>query len=70
MRDEETFELKAEQSVFTPPKEKPPTTEAKPPVFTLRWFLKKPQTSPEEEGETRKQPSKTKHSTIVQTHGH
>ncbi|GJU94435.1 RNA-directed DNA polymerase, eukaryota [Tanacetum coccineum] len=49
--------IRAEHSVFTPPKEKPLTTEAEPPVFTPRWFLKKPQTSPEEEGETRKQPS-------------
>ncbi|GJT27754.1 hypothetical protein Tco_0908029 [Tanacetum coccineum] len=61
---------KAEHSVFTPPKEKPPTTEAEPPVFTPRWFLKKPQTSPEKEGEARKKPSGTKLSTIVQTRGH
>ncbi|GJR61397.1 hypothetical protein Tco_1503559 [Tanacetum coccineum] len=60
----------AEHSVFTPPREKPPTTEVEPPVFTPRWFLKKPQTSPDEEGETRKQPSEPKHSTIVQTRGH
>ncbi|GKD21847.1 hypothetical protein Tco_1223550 [Tanacetum coccineum] len=55
---------------FHSAKEKPPTTEAEPPVFTPKWFLKKPQTSPGDEDETRKQSSKTKKSTIVQARGH
>ncbi|GJX94866.1 RNA-directed DNA polymerase, eukaryota, reverse transcriptase zinc-binding domain protein [Tanacetum coccineum] len=46
-RDEKTFDTKADGSVFTSAKEKPPIPEAEPPVFTPGWILMKPQTSPE-----------------------
>ncbi|GJY17407.1 hypothetical protein Tco_0388898 [Tanacetum coccineum] len=46
-RDEKTFDTKADGSVFTSAKEKPPIPEAEPPVFTSGWILMKPQTSPE-----------------------
>ena len=45
-RDEKTFDTKADGSVFTSAKEKPPIPKAEPPIFTLGWFLMKPQTSP------------------------
>ena len=45
-RDEKTFDTKADGSVFTSAKEKPPIPEAEPPVFTPGWILMKPQTSP------------------------
>ena len=41
-----TFDTKADGSVFTSAKEKNPIPEAEPPVFTPRWILMKPQTSP------------------------
>ncbi|GJX51242.1 hypothetical protein Tco_0278087 [Tanacetum coccineum] len=46
-RDEKTFDTKADGSVFTSAKEKPPIPEAEPLVFTSGWILMKPQTSPE-----------------------
>ncbi|GJU89280.1 hypothetical protein Tco_1301703 [Tanacetum coccineum] len=46
-RDEKTFDMKADGSVFTSAKEKPPIPEAEPPIFTSGWILMKPQTSPE-----------------------
>ncbi|GJW84460.1 hypothetical protein Tco_0157605 [Tanacetum coccineum] len=47
MWDEKTFDTKADGSVFTSAKEKPPIPEAEPPDFTSGWILMKPQTSPE-----------------------
>ncbi|GJR55915.1 putative reverse transcriptase domain-containing protein [Tanacetum coccineum] len=46
-RDEKTFDTKADGSVFTSAKEKPPIPEAEPSIFTPGWILMKPQTSPE-----------------------